>query len=244
MSNPIGQQFMAQTCYTHLQPSDQQKRLPQPLLQMALPEGCQMIALPVPADIEVVAIDLRRAIEGRTSVRRYADTPLTLAELSYLLWCTLGVREKGSSYTLRTVPSAGARHALETFLLINRVEGLTPGLYRFMALEHQLAELNLSPNMADQVTGGCLGQGFVQASAVTWMWVAVPYRMTWRYGQRGYRYLHLDAGHVCQNLYLSAESVGCGVCAIAAFDDEQMNALLGLDGVEQFVIYIAALGKK
>lgn len=244
MPDEIGHQFMVQTCYTHMEPSDQQKRLPQPPLQLALSEGHEVIALPAPSDIQVAAMDLRQAIEERVSVRRYADTPLTLDELSYLLWCTLGVRRRDSSYTLRNVPSAGARHALETWLLINRVQGLKPGLYRFMALEHQLAVMDLSPDIAEQVTAGCLGQEFVQTGAVTWIWVAVPYRMSWRYGQRGYRYLHLDAGHVCQNLYLSAASVGCGVCAIAAFIDEQMNGLLGLDGIEQFVIYIAALGKK
>jgi SagB-type dehydrogenase family enzyme len=68
--------------------------------------------------------------------------------------------------------------------------------------------------------------------------------MTWRYSQRGYRYLHLDAGHVCQNLYLSAESVGCGVCAIAAFLDEEINPAMGIDGENEFVIYVATVGKK
>ncbi len=79
---------------------------------------------------------------------------------------------------------------------------------------------------------------------MTFAWTVDSYRMTWRYGERGYRYLHLDAGHVCQNLYLAAESVDCGVCAIAAFDDEAANRLLGLDGEEQFVIYFATVGKK
>ena len=81
-------------------------------------------------------------------------------------------------------------------------------------------------------------------SGVVFLWTAVPYRMTWRYGERGYRDLHLDAGHVCQNLYLAAEAVGCGVCAIAAFDDDVMNDLLGIDGNDQFLIYLATAGKK
>jgi SagB-type dehydrogenase family enzyme len=68
--------------------------------------------------------------------------------------------------------------------------------------------------------------------------------MKWRYGERGYRYMHLDAGHVCQNLYLSAESIDCGVCAIAAFQDEEINSVLGIDGEEEFVIYVATVGKK
>jgi SagB-type dehydrogenase family enzyme len=161
-----------------------------------------------------------------------------------LLWCIQGVKHVEGGYaTRRTVPSAGARHALETYLLVNRVTGLKPGLYRFLALEHKLLVHDLGPGVDERVMQGCLGQRMVLASAVTYLWVAVPYRMTWRYGQRGYRYLHLDAGHVCQNLYLAAQSVGCGACAIAAFSDQDLSRALGIDGESQFVIYIATLGK-
>ncbi len=81
-------------------------------------------------------------------------------------------------------------------------------------------------------------------SAVTFIWAAVPVRTVWRHRQRAYRYIHLDAGHVCQNLYLLAEAIGCGVCAIAAYDDDQVNAVLGLDGEDMFAIYLASLGKR
>jgi SagB-type dehydrogenase family enzyme len=83
----------------------------------------------------------------------------------------------------------------------------------------------------------------VNTSGVTFFWVAVSERMEWRYPVRGYRYLHLDAGHVCQNLYLAAEAISCGVCAIAAFDDEKVNEALNLDGENLFVIYVATVGK-
>jgi SagB-type dehydrogenase family enzyme len=249
-----GRDFMEFTRYKYAVRSDQQKGMPQPPLQAAY--SGEPIALPPPDKIQVQAIDLRAAIEGRQSVRRYAESALTLDELSFLLWCTQGIKgTKGSYATLRTVPSAGARHAFETFLLINRVEGLAPGLYRFLALGHQLVEMNLDEAIGEAVTQACWNQRFVLGSAVTFIWVAVPYRMTWRYGQRGYRYMHLEAGHVCQNLYLSAEAIGCGVCAIAAFSDEDMNRLLELDrGTKQvdssppegepFVIYVATVGKK
>lgn len=244
-SHEIGRQFMERTRYPYLGMSDQQKGFPQPPLEAEAGEMDTVHDLPAPADIEVDAVDLREAIEARTSVREYARRPLTLAELSYLLWCTQGVkRVEGGYVTLRTVPSAGARHALETYLLVNNVEGLSPGLYRFLAIEHKLVEVNLQADIANEIAEACWGQSFVKTSAVTFIWVAVAYRMTWRYGQRGYRYLHLDAGHVCQNLYLAAQSVGGGVCAVAAFSDEDMNRLLGVDGEEQFVIYIAAVGVK
>ncbi len=246
MPEPIGQLFMEQTRYRYLGASDQQKGLPQPPLELAAPEGATWIALPDPARVVVPPLDLRQAIAGRQSVRRYAPLPLSPDELSYLLWCTQGVLEVGEnrSYTRRTVPSAGARHALETYLLINRVEGMTPGLYRFMALEHSLVVVDLAPDIAARMTAACLGQDMVQTCGVTLVWVAVPERMVWCYGQRGYRYLHLDAGHVCQNLYLAAESVKCGVCAIAAFSDQDLCAVLGIDGVKLFPIYLATVGKK
>jgi SagB-type dehydrogenase family enzyme len=241
----IGQRFMLETQPRFLEVSDQNKGLPQPPLQLDYDRTKPLVDLPSPSDIVVNGIDLRRAIEQRRSVRRYSRRPLALAELSFLLWCIQGV--KGATdrpATFRTVPSAGARHAFETYLLINNVEGLAPGLFRFLAIEHRLVEIDLSPDLPDRMVEACWRQRFVKTSAATFIWTAVTYRMTWRYGERGYRYLHLDAGHVCQNLYLAAEAVGCGVCAIAAFDDDAVNHMLGLDGEEQFAIYLATVGKK
>jgi SagB-type dehydrogenase family enzyme len=239
-----GQAFMEKTYYKYLERSDQQRGVPPPPLQVGYGQGDVLIDLPQPSGIQVDALDLRRAIEGRVSARRYVDRPLTLSELSYLLWCTQGVREvEGMRVTSRNVPSAGARHALETYLLVNRVEGLASGLYRFLAIGHKLVEVNLARDIADAITQACLNQQMIRRCAVTFIWTAVPYRMTWRYGERGYRYLHLDAGHTCQNLYLAAQSVGSGACAIAAFSDEEMNRLLELDGESQFVIYLATVGK-
>ena len=242
----IGEEFMRRTRETAgLGASDQQRGLPQPPLEMAWDAGLERIPLSGANARAAGAIDLTAAIERRRSVREYSEQPLTLAELSYLLWCSQGVRSvRGEYCTLRTVPSAGARHALETFLVIHRVEGLPAGLYRFLAVNHALVKLREGPGLADELVAGCWGQGFVGEGAAAFLWAADAARMTWRYKQRGYRYLHLDAGHVCQNLYLAAEAVGCGVCAVAAFDDEAMNHLLGLDGEKQFVIYLAAAGKK
>jgi SagB-type dehydrogenase family enzyme len=245
MTDGIGQAFMEQTQYKYLRPSDQSKRLPQPPLELAYNKARPVIDLPAPASLPDYPLDLRTAIENRRSVREYAPRPLSLEELSFLLWCTQGVKETVDTYaTLRTVPSAGARHAFETYLLVNDVEALSSGLYRFLALEHKLVEEKREAGLADKLTAACLDQPYVKRSAVTFFWVAVVYRMAWRYGQRGYRYLHLDAGHVCQNLYLAAQAVGAGVCAIAAFQDQELNDLLGLDGEEQFVVYLATVGKK
>ena len=244
MSIEIGPEFMKKTQLRFQKTTDQFRGLHSPSLQLEYDETKPIIDLPHPKDIRLKTTDLINAIETRQSIRKYSEQPLKLEELSLLLWCTQGVKEVlRESVTLRNVPSAGARHALETYLLVNRVQSLHSGLYRFLAVKHKLVEVSLDPGLADEVTRACLNQEFVKTSAVTFIWTAVPYRMVWRYGERGYRYLHIDAGHVCQNLYLVAETIDAGVCAIAAFDDEALNSALEIDGKQQWAIYIAALGK-
>jgi SagB-type dehydrogenase family enzyme len=104
--------------------------------------------------------------------------------------------------------------------------------------------VEIGPGVADKIMQACLSQAMVKDSAVTFIWSCVIYRMAWRYSERAYRLVHLDAGHVCQNLYLAAEQINCGACAIGAFDDELMARLLGINGVDEFVIYCATVGRK
>jgi SagB-type dehydrogenase family enzyme len=235
---------MEKTKYRYLTTPDQQKHLPQPPLELPADPTKPIKDLPKPETIIVKKIDLRKAIEERHSVRTYAKEPISIDELAFLLWCTQGVKNvAGTSATFRTVPSAGARHAFETYVLVNDVEGLERGLYRYLAISHRLQQLDLDPALHIRIAEACLGQQFVMRCGVVFLWVAVPYRMTWRYSERGYRELHKDAGHVCQNLYLAASAVGCAVCAIAAYDDDLMHEILGIDGVEQFLIYLATVGK-
>jgi SagB-type dehydrogenase family enzyme len=241
----IGSQFMAKTCPQHLPPSQQRQGLPQPPLEIAPFDELPIIDIPAPTSLDFPAMDLRQAIEQRRTSRSYNSEPVTINELSLILWLTQGVKEVTSRpATLRTVPSAGSRHAFETYMAINRVNGLPPGLYRFIAIEHKLQEIKRDPDFAARLSEACGNQKHVISSAVTFIWVAVRSRMYWRYGERGYRYLHLDAGHVCQNLYLVAQAMHSGTCAIAAFDDDSLNNLLELDGVEQFAIYLASFGKR
>ncbi len=246
MKKNSGQEFMRATYYDQLSPSPQEGgQMPQPPLELPMPEGAELIALTPHEQLVMPAIELRTAVEARKSLRKYAEKALTMDELDYLLWLSQGVKHLSSRpSTARTVPSAGARHAFETLLLVNRVEGLEPGLYRYMAIENGLVRLAAAAEINAQITQACLGQPQVATSAVTFIWAAVVERMFWRYVERGYRYLHLDAGHVCQNLALGAEALGCGICPIAAFDDEALNTALGLDGDEQFVVYLASVGKK
>jgi SagB-type dehydrogenase family enzyme len=243
MTKGIGHEFMQKTYYPKLDVSAQRQGLPQPPLQLAYDETAELIDLPAP-DTLGITCDLTTAICDRRSVRQHSEAPLSLEALAFMLWCTQGVRDVIDQHaTLRTVPSAGARHAFETYLLVNRVEGLAPGLYRYLAIEHKLLPIELG-DLANLVAGAALDQTIVRTSAVTFIWTAVAERMMWRYGERGYRYMHLDAGHVCQNLYLAGEAAGAGVCAIAAFDDEKMNDILHIDGETQFTIYMATVARK
>lgn len=245
MKKGIGSEFIEKTKHKYLELSDQQKGLSQPPIVWPRQQVNPTISLPHPGNMPMSPVDLRNLMVQRASLREYSDKALTLAELSYLLWCTQGIKLiYGHQLTLRTVPSAGARHALETVLLINRVETLESGVYRYLPVEHELEIVSTQPDLGGRFAAACFGQSMLMHCAAAFIWVAVPYRMTWRYGERGYRYLHLDAGHVCQNLYLASETIDAGTCAVGAFDDDAMNALLGLDESESFVIYLATVGKK
>ncbi|MFC2083209.1 SagB/ThcOx family dehydrogenase [Candidatus Bipolaricaulota bacterium] len=244
MSKRIGDTFLEGTKYRNLDPSDQKKGEAQPPLHSLLRDG-KRIPLPSPANSNLGLMGLREAIEVRRSLRNYADVPLALDEVSFLLWCSQGVKpESTGKVTFRTVPSAGARHAFETVLLVNRVEGLESGLYQYNAADHGLIQWESPADITEQVTAACLNQPIIRNSAATFLWTAERYRMAWRYGERGLRYLFLDAGHVCQNLHLAAESIGAGVCAVGAFTDDQLNQVLELDGVDRFVVYLAGVGKR
>jgi SagB-type dehydrogenase family enzyme len=245
MEHKIWKEFMESTKYKNMGKPDQEKGLPHPSLEQEIDPSKPTIELTNPTKIKVNKIDIRKAIEERKSFRKYENKPLTLSEISWLLWCTQGVKKiTKRPATLRTVPSAGARHPFETYLLVNNVEGFEPGLYKFLASKHLIQVIELDENIIDKFADANWSSEMVKDSAITFIWVAVLYRMTYRYGNRGIRYLHLDAGHICQNLYLASEAIDCGVCAVGGFIDDTVNALLGLDGEEQFVTYMATVGKK
>lgn len=188
-------------------------------------------------------INLTEAMASRESRRRYSDEPLNLEELSFLLWATQGVRFIAGANAFRTVPSAGCRHALETYLAIFNVEDLSPGIYRYLPLSHELLFEREEEALRKKVIRSTMGQEFSGNGALTFIWSAIPYRMEWRYGLASYKEIALDAGHVGQNLYLACEAIDAGTCAIAAYDQEYMDEILDLDGKEEFAIYIASVGK-
>ena len=192
----------------------------------------------------ISTIDLISAIQNRSSHRQFTADPLSLDEVSFLLWATQGIRKKANGATaLRTVPSAGCRHALETYLCVLHVAGLEPGIYRYLPVEHQLLVVSRAPGLAKKLTAAALNQSFVGKAPMTFIWTTIPYRMEWRYGIAAHKVIALDAGHVCQNLYLASAAINAGTCAVAAYHQQLMDDLLGIDGENEFTLYLAPVGK-
>lgn len=223
--------------------SDQMRGQPVKV-QKDYPEYSTFIQLPDPKSVNLCNDSIMNFMLNRKSVRKYSQEPLTLNELSYLLWCTQGVREISSNreYTLRTVPSSGARHPFETYLFIKNVNGLKKGIYRFMALEHQLLFLSDDDSFECKLLSAT--ENWLKNAAVIFMWSVIPYRSEWRYMDKAAKSILLDAGHVGQNLYLACESINCGTSTIAGYFQDQIDEALQLDGEEEFVIYLAPVGKK
>lgn len=204
----------------------------------------EIIPLLMPDESVLKKANILDCITARKSRRKYSGENLTLAELSYLLWATQGVKkELGGKSSIRTVPSGGSRHPFETYLAVNRVKGVKAGVYRYLPFEHKLVFLFSEKNMAEKLTEGALGQPFAGNSAVTFIWSAIPYRCEWRYTLEAKKIILQDSGHVCQNLYLACESILCGTVAVGAYDQDLMDGFLKLDGQDEFVVYMAPVGK-
>ncbi len=222
--------------------SDQSRGVPMPPVQSLQPG--EVVGLPEPCDRPV---SLREAIFRRASRRAFLREPMEPGEIAWLIHSVSAVRQTvrrqgGGLVTLRTVPSAGARHPLDLLVAVFNVTGLAPGLYRYMPLDNGLSFTGLVPS-PEEMTSACLGQSFCGDSAAVFIWTAVPYRTEWRYGPVSPKLVALDAGHACQNLYLAVEAVGAGTCAIGAYDQELADTMCGLDGEDEFVIYMAPVGR-
>ena len=224
--------------------SDQMKGLAMPPSQKAYDLVSELISLPALDKYILKKPDIHDCIASRKSRRRYNKKNLTLEELAYLLWATQGVRKvlpSGRHY--RTVPSAGSRHSFETYLVIQHVKGLKPGVYRYLPFDNKIVYLFTTENLPEKMTALASDQPFVGDSAVCFIWSSIPYRMEWRYGCESAKPILIDVGHVCQNLYLACESIGCGTCGVAAYEQDALDKFLGLNGKDEFVIYLAPVGK-
>lgn len=227
--------------------SDQQKGMPAPPVEKPYTEDAKLVDLVAPESITVGNASVREIIGKRESRRSFTDESLTLEELSFLLWATQGVTRrietKSGLVARRTVPSGGSRHTFEGYIVINRVDGIEPGLYRYLPLEHKLLFIKTEEGLPQKVAEACCGQRFIESGAVIFIWTTVPYRMEWRYPKQAPKIIAIDSGHLCQNLYLASEAIGAGTCGIGAYYQDQIDEIIGVDGEDEFTIYIAPVGK-
>lgn len=200
--------------------------------------GVERLALPDPHGYQGLSLD--QAIEQRRSRRNYADEPISLAELSGLLYAANGLTDPARE--LRAAPSAGALYPIETYVVVHHVTGLTPGLYHYAVADHALEQLRMEDLRSALLVAG-IGQEMLQQASVCFVLSAIFQRSRWKYRERAYRYILLEAGHIGQNLYLAATSLGLGACAVGAFLDDNLNDLIGLDGDEEAALYLFAVGK-
>ncbi len=200
--------------------------------------GARTVKLP-PAEFKGLAVE--EAIRRRRSARKFSDRPLKLEELSQLLWAAQGVTGERFRKLLRTAPSAGALYPFEVYVFVNNVEGLERGLYHYGVREHQLEQVKAGDFRA-AVTEAGLDQDMLGAADATFALAAVIDRIRFKYGERGWRYIFMESGHISQNIYLQAASMGLGSVAVGAFLDKKLNELLGLDGVNEAAIALHAVG--
>jgi SagB-type dehydrogenase family enzyme len=180
-------------------------------------------------------------IAKRRSVRNFKDSSLTKQELTRLLWATQGITKKDMGFEFRACPSAGALYPVETYLVLNDVERIEAGIYHYNIPDHSI-ELLQKGDFRQQIAQAALDQDMAYAANAVFVWTALFGRAKWKYEQRAYRYVYLDAGHIAQNLALAAVALSLGTCQIAALYDEEVNALLDIDGEEESVLYMSVVG--
>lgn len=241
-----GAKFLAQSQTENPSPSASERGKERPNYLSTILDENRLIPLPDAQAFTPINNHFSEVLLKRRTARNYdLQVFLSLEELSWLLWTSQGIKSysEKAGITTRNVPSAGSRHPFETYLAVQRVDTLTPGLYHYIAQKHALELVNPDLNVLTAIGDACYRQKQVANAAVNFIWVAEVYRTSYRYQERAYRYLFLDAGHVCQNLHLACESINYGLCSIGAYKDNEANAAVGVDGLERFVIYLASVGK-
>jgi SagB-type dehydrogenase family enzyme len=230
--------------------TDQSQSKAPPAPEKSYPDEAERIDLVNPGTFKAGRMPLVEAIEKRRSRRDYAETPIDKQALSFLLWSTQGISKfvkdgnNDAALSLRTVPSAGGRYPIETYLAINNVEGISPGIYRYLVSRHQLLPVRVNDTIRDELQTACYNRKFVGRAGVVFIWAAVPARTEWRYAYLAHRMIAMEAGHIGQSLYLAAEAAGLGACTLLGYDQAKMDSMIGVDGKDEFTIYMATVGKR
>jgi len=239
MGEKIGEKFQQETKYDReTLPRGRLDWASKPKLYKEYPDS-KKIALPSIERLQNVSLD--EVLRTRKSIRNFAQKPLQLEQLSYLLWASSGIQRMEQGYEFRTAPSAGALYPIETYIVVNDVDRVPQGIYHYSIREHTLEELAQGDFRA-ATTQVALGQNMCARASVVFIWTAIFFRTLWKYKQRAFRYIYLDMEHIGQNLALAATSLRLGTCQIGALFDDEGNQLLNLDGIEESVIYMTVCG--
>jgi SagB-type dehydrogenase family enzyme len=237
--SPIGDEFQQQTKYQMgVKREEVVRRGLRPELYKTYPDSVK-VSLPMFEPERLMTLD--QILSDRKSIRSYKPKPLSLGQLSYLLWASAGIQRSEQGYEFRTAPSAGALYPIETYIVANDVSDLEPGVYHYGLRNHELERIKAG-DLREPIAAAALGQTTCAKAPVVFAWTAIFARTTCKYGQRAYRYIYLDAGHIAENLALAAVSLDLGTCQIGALFDDEVNKLLGVDGVKESIAYMSVVG--
>jgi SagB-type dehydrogenase family enzyme len=183
-----------------------------------------------------------KVIAQRRSIREFSHQCITFSELSQLIWATQGITSRAWGFEFRAAPSAGALYPIETYIVVNRAEEISPGIYHYNVKESKLVLLKEGRFDSDLCHAG-LDQEMLEGAACVFIWTAIVERSKWKYRERAYRYIYMDVGHIGENLYLAATALDLGCCTVGAFFDAEVDRLIGVDGREEISIYLGAVGR-
>ena len=195
----------------------------------------------LPNQFQKSSISFLEVLQKRKSIRSFSTQSLRKVDLAFLLWASTGIQRIEHGYEYRVAPSAGALYPIETYIAANNVEELREGIYHYSIKNHWLEEIKIG-NFGNSLANAALDQEMCADASVVFIWTAVFGRSKWKYSQRAYRYIYLDAGHVAENLALAAASIGCGSCHVGAFFDDEVNSIMEVDGTDESSICLSVVG--
>jgi SagB-type dehydrogenase family enzyme len=203
---------------------------------ISMAHSAEIIPLPPPRENGKITVE--RALQQRRSRREFRNAPLSIQDLSQLLWSAQGITDEQG---LRTAPSAGALYPLEVYAVVGTVEKLPAGVYKYRPHRHQLKRIS-KEDKRSELASAALDQDYVENNAVVLVFSAVENRTTAKYGRRGIRYIHMEAGHAAQNVFLQAVSLGLGTVTVGAFDDDRVRKIMEMPEGEN-PLYLMPVGK-
>lgn len=237
--------------------ADIAKGVPQPSFEKPYHDSLQKVKLQKIDQGSAPKVDFFTCTMERCSRRQYTKEPLSLFELAFLLWCTQGVKKVIGGYrkylpdgsgrnVLRPVANGGCVNAFETYLAINNVTDISPGIWRYLPLTHELvllkSEASLKDKLIDAFTNPSQDQHYTAEAGAIFFWTCLPYRGEWRYQHTAHKIMLIDVGHISQNLYLATEAIECGCCAIGGYYQDKVDRLLNIDGNDEYTVLCASVG--